>query len=131
MTWLQSTYTIRLNHRHKLIGHVLIGRYQAQLEALNGKAEAHHFGELRMETAQAKAEGIIGEELARLGWQEADRTTRRKQDPDKVQLAACSDFWGLPRKYGVGGTPALLPSLTAGAPGRTCADNPWRARRSP
>jgi REP element-mobilizing transposase RayT len=22
MSWLQSTYTIRLNHRHKLIGHV-------------------------------------------------------------------------------------------------------------
>jgi len=31
MTWLQSTYTIRLNHRHKLIGHVLSGRYKAQL----------------------------------------------------------------------------------------------------
>jgi putative transposase len=31
MAWLQSTYTIRLNHRHKLIGHVLSGRYKAQL----------------------------------------------------------------------------------------------------
>jgi hypothetical protein len=31
MAWLQSTYTIRLNHRHKLVGHVLSGRYQAQL----------------------------------------------------------------------------------------------------
>jgi hypothetical protein len=30
MAWLQSTYTIRLNHRHKLIGHVLSGRYKAQ-----------------------------------------------------------------------------------------------------
>src|SRR5947209_4417872 len=28
MAWLQSTYTIRLNHRHKLIGHVLSGRYK-------------------------------------------------------------------------------------------------------
>jgi putative transposase len=26
MAWLQSTYTIRLNHRHKLLGHVLSGR---------------------------------------------------------------------------------------------------------
>ena len=25
MAWLQGTYTIRLNHRHKLIGHVLHG----------------------------------------------------------------------------------------------------------
>ncbi len=31
IAWLQSTYTIRLNHRHQLIGHVLSGRYKAQL----------------------------------------------------------------------------------------------------
>jgi len=31
MAWLQSTYTIRLNHRHRLMGHVLSGRYKAQL----------------------------------------------------------------------------------------------------
>ncbi len=199
MAWLQSTYTIRLNHRHKLIGHVLSGRYKAQLvegsgngylrtacdyvhlnpvrggllkpqerllgypwssfgyylatpehrprwirvdrllgehglpgdtggarqeferrmearrlepgdeeglkalrrgwclgsedfkqqqlETLEGKVGEHHFGELRMETAQAKAQRIIAEELARLGWQEAEMAARRKQDPDKVQLA--------------------------------------------
>ena len=29
--WLQSTYTIRLNHRHQLFGHVFSGRYKAQL----------------------------------------------------------------------------------------------------
>ena len=47
----------------------------------------HHFGQLRLETAQTKAERIIAEELARLGWQEAELAARRKQDPDKVQLA--------------------------------------------
>ena len=31
MAWLQSTYTIRLNHRHRLFGHVFSGRYKAQL----------------------------------------------------------------------------------------------------
>ena len=31
MAWLQSTYTIRLNHRHQLFGHVLSGRYKSQL----------------------------------------------------------------------------------------------------
>ena len=31
MAWLQSTYTIRLNNRHRLTGHVLSGRYKAQL----------------------------------------------------------------------------------------------------
>lgn len=31
MAWLQSTYTIRLNHRHRLFGQVFSGRYKAQL----------------------------------------------------------------------------------------------------
>jgi hypothetical protein len=31
MAWLQSRYTIRLNHRHQLFGHVFSGRYKAQL----------------------------------------------------------------------------------------------------
>jgi REP element-mobilizing transposase RayT len=31
MAWLQSAYTIRLNHRHQLFGHVFSGRYKAQL----------------------------------------------------------------------------------------------------
>src|SRR5512145_2229030 len=31
MAWLQSTYTIRFNSRHYLTGHVLSGRYKAQL----------------------------------------------------------------------------------------------------
>jgi hypothetical protein len=36
MAWLQSTYTIRLNHRHKLAGHVLSGRYKPQLVEVAG-----------------------------------------------------------------------------------------------
>ena len=31
MAWLQSTYTLRLNNRHQLTGHVLSGRYKAQI----------------------------------------------------------------------------------------------------
>lgn len=31
MRWLLSAYTIRFNHRHKLIGHVFSGRYKALL----------------------------------------------------------------------------------------------------
>jgi REP element-mobilizing transposase RayT len=31
MAWLQSTYTNRLNHRHKLFGHVFSGRYKSQV----------------------------------------------------------------------------------------------------
>jgi hypothetical protein len=47
----------------------------------------HHFGQIRLEVAQAKAERIIGEELRRLGWQEADLASRRKRDPDKLEIA--------------------------------------------
>jgi len=35
MRWLQSAYTIRLNHRHQLFGHVFSGRYKA-LEGRTG-----------------------------------------------------------------------------------------------
>jgi len=200
MAWLQSTYTIRLNHRHKLIGHVLSGRYKAQLvegsgngylrtacdyvhlnpvrahllrpeerllaypwsslgyylaapehrphwirvdrllgehglgqdtaaarqefegrmearrlepgdeeslsalrqgwciggedfrkqmlDRMEGKLGDHHSGQLRQETAEAKAERIIGEELRRLGWQEADLMSRPKSDRRKLAIAA-------------------------------------------
>ena len=37
MRWLLSAYTIRLNHRHKIFGHVFSGRYKALLvEGGNG-----------------------------------------------------------------------------------------------
>jgi REP element-mobilizing transposase RayT len=199
MAWLQSTYTIRLNHRHELFGHVFSGRYRAQgvegsgsgylrtvcdyvhlnpvrahllkpeerllaypwcsfpyylaapehrpswmrvdrllgehgiredsargrqefegrmearrleagdeeglkalrwgwcvggeafrkeqLERMEGKLGEHHAGELRRETAQAKGERIMAEELARLGWQESELEARRKSDPDKLAIA--------------------------------------------
>jgi hypothetical protein len=58
-----------------------------KLEAIEGKVGEHHFGELRLETAQAKAERIIAEESKRLGWQETDFAARRKHDPGKVEIA--------------------------------------------
>jgi len=39
MAWLQSTYSIRLNHRHKLTGHVLSGRYKALI--VEGSGNGH------------------------------------------------------------------------------------------
>jgi hypothetical protein len=39
MRWLQSTYTIRLNHRHKLFGHVFSGRYKALV--VDGSGEGY------------------------------------------------------------------------------------------
>ena len=200
MAWLQSTYTIRLNHRHKLVGHVLSGRYKAQLvegsgngylrtacdyvhlnparagvlraderllaypwsslvyylaapehrpdwvrvdrlfgehglyqdtpasraeferrieaqrlnpgdegglralrqgwfvgsenfrkqmlERMDGNFGEHHSGQLRRETAEAKAERIVSEELLRRGWKEADLAYRPKGDMEKLVIAA-------------------------------------------
>ena len=58
------------------------------LERMEGRLGEHHDGALRAETAQAKAERIIGEELRRLGWKETDLSCRRKNDPGKLALAA-------------------------------------------
>jgi REP element-mobilizing transposase RayT len=200
MAWLQSTYTIRLNHRHKLSGHVFTGRYKAQLvegsgngylktacdyvhlnpvragllrsgerllaypwssfgaylaaskhrpgwirvdrllaehgigrdtaegrreferrmearrldaaapeslkalrrgwclgsagfrreklEQMEAELGADHAGALRRESAEAKAERLVGQELKRLGWREADLAARRKSDPLKLAIAA-------------------------------------------
>ncbi len=72
MAWLQSTYTIRFNHRHKLSGHLFSGRYKSQV----------------VEGSQAKADRIIAEELSRMGWSEKDLALHRKGDPAKLALAA-------------------------------------------
>lgn len=57
-------------------------------EAMEGKLGEHHSGELRRETAEAKAERIVAEELGRLGWKESDLAARRKSDPGKLKMAA-------------------------------------------
>ena len=57
------------------------------LEKMEGKLGENHSGEQRRETAQAKAERIITEELRRLGWKEGELATRRKNDPAKLAIA--------------------------------------------
>ncbi len=200
MAWLQSTYTIRLNNRHRLTGHVLSGRYKAQLvegsgtgylrtacdyvhlnpvrakllapqdrllaypwssfplylaavehrpkwlradrllgehdieqdtpagrleferhlerrrleevdeealqefrrtwclgseafrrdclERMEGKVGENHPGQTRLETAAAKADRIVAQELARLQWSSDDLVIRQRSHPAKLALAA-------------------------------------------
>lgn len=45
------------------------------------------YGAERPESGEAKAERLVQEELASLGWQEADLAARRKGDPGKVRIA--------------------------------------------
>jgi putative transposase len=47
-----------------------------------------HYGPARQETAEAKAERLVKEELKRLQWRELDLARRAKGDPGKVALAA-------------------------------------------
>jgi len=58
------------------------------LTQMNERMGAEHYGEERVETAEALAELIIAEELKRWRWQEADLETRPKGDSVKVALAA-------------------------------------------
>ncbi len=57
------------------------------LEEMEGALGENHSGELRRESAEAKAEHIINEELRRLGWAAADLSFRRKSDPTKLAMA--------------------------------------------
>ena len=64
------------------------GFKQEQLAKIEGKLGEHHAGELRRETAEAKADRILHEELSRLGWKRQELDTRRKNDPQKLAMAA-------------------------------------------
>jgi len=59
-----------------------------QLERMEGRLGEHHAGELRRETAEAKAERLIGEELARRNWTCEDLVRRRRNDPGKLVIGA-------------------------------------------
>jgi len=58
------------------------------LAKMEGKLGEHHSGELLHETAQAKSDWIVDEELRRLGWNEADLANRPRSDPAKLAIAS-------------------------------------------
>jgi hypothetical protein len=67
-----------------------LGDKQFRKELLAQMAERRgewHYGEELQESAEARAEKIIGGELERKGWTEDDLRARRKGDVFKVRLA--------------------------------------------
>ena len=58
------------------------------LERLQGQLGPNHSGALREQAEKARAEALIGAELKRLRWKEADLSRRAKSDPGKLALAA-------------------------------------------
>ena len=59
-----------------------------QLERMEGTLGQHHAGELRLETAQARADRLVAQELRRLGWSAEDLVRRPRNDPGKLAIAA-------------------------------------------
>ncbi len=60
---------------------------QELLDQMTDRLGAEHYGIERLETAEAKAERIIAEELKRRKWRKAELAKRAKGDPAKVALA--------------------------------------------
>jgi putative transposase len=60
---------------------------ERMLALVDGRLGDHHSGQLKQESAEAKAERIIAEELHRLGWTQSDLPLRLKSDPGKLHIA--------------------------------------------
>lgn len=60
---------------------------QKLLEEVSAKSGPFHYGEELRESAAAKAERIMAEELKRRKWNAESLTTRRKGDPVKIAIA--------------------------------------------
>lgn len=60
---------------------------QKLLEMIAGTLGGSHSGALKRESAEAKAERIVAEELHRLAWTESDLAHRLKGDPAKLAIA--------------------------------------------
>ena len=55
---------------------------------MQGKIGEPHCPGLHRQAAQAQAEQILAEELARRGWEEAELKQRRMNDPEKLEITA-------------------------------------------
>ena len=61
---------------------------ERMLEQLEQRAGENPNAEVRRESAVAKAERIVAQELARLGWKEEELVRQRKNAPEKLAIAA-------------------------------------------
>ena len=90
MRWFLSAYTIRLNHRQKLFGHVFSGRYQALLVEGSGDGYLKTACDyVHLNPARA---GLLGKEnrlLPTLGAASAGIWPPRSIDPVGFGLTAC------------------------------------------
>ena len=64
------------------------GRCREDIYLIEGGLRRQHSGALHLEPPRLRAERIIAEELARLGWSEQDLAAHRKNAPEKLAIAA-------------------------------------------
>ena len=57
------------------------------LEQMSGQIRTQHAGSERQETAVAKAERLLSEEMEQRGWKEEELKRRRKADREKLEVA--------------------------------------------
>jgi putative transposase len=63
------------------------GLKEELLARASERVGVQHYGAERQESGAAKAERLVREELAKLGWEASDLAQRRKGDPGKVRIA--------------------------------------------
>ena len=79
--------TVRISKRLSTVG-VWAEAFRKELLAqMSEQAGAEHYGREIRESAQEKAEPIIGEELKRMGWEESDLERHRKGAAQKLKIA--------------------------------------------
>ena len=54
---------------------------------MSAKAGPGHSGEEILESAEEKAQRLVGQELKKLGWEESELSRRRKGDRRKIKIA--------------------------------------------
>jgi hypothetical protein len=75
----------------ELVGGWCLGSEQFRAELLaqiNQRPGGEHYGAEIRQSAQAKAERLVREELSRLGWRERDLEAQRKGAPEKVAIGS-------------------------------------------
>lgn len=128
--WLQVTYTVRFNRRHRRSGHLFQGRFKAQLVEADTYAqwlvEYIHLNPVR---PRRKTERIAAERAAELdGYQwssHRDYAGLRRNSPRWLALD-WQRYWGGTRREAIGGYRARIRgAFAAGA-----VASPWEELRS-
>ena len=125
--WLQVTYTVRFNRRHRRSGHLFQGRYKAQVVEADSYAQALvlyvHLNPVRPRSRAAPLPAQRASELNRYRWSSHRAYAGLERRPDWL-CGAWLGYWGSGREARAAYRRQIAQAL--GKP----ADSPWEALRS-